>query len=291
MKPLDTKELNTIRSIVNGHWTNLGISAYGSETMGGNNPEILELVRSGVITQQAATLIDPIADAYLFGHMQRKLAQMGTDVENLSLDEFYTEIKRDPVPLSDAENAAIKYAKKWAGQYTRTITERSAGHVIARIQQVDNELFVADKQSNFIGESTTRAIKERWSVDALTTKLRQESGDVITDWDRVAGTELQNAHENGAADDIQGDYGPDARVAKLVNPNACKWCKLLYLDDNGIPKIFKLAELRANGDNVGKKKADWLPTLGVVHPNCFCSLIYVPDNYEFDDAGNLARKK
>jgi len=289
MKPLDIDELNKIRGIVNGHWTSLGISTFGTEAMGANHPELQSLIQQGIITQQAASLVDPVADAYLFGFMRRKLEQAGHDVLEMSLDEFHEIIGRDPSPLSDAELAAIRYAKKWGGQYARTVAERAAGRVIARIQQADNDSFVSTNRRELIADRTAEALQERWSPDSLAASLRAETGDSVTDWERVAQTEIQNAHEQGVADDIQSDYGPNARVAKLVNPNACKYCKQLYLNEDGVPKIFTLAELRANGDNVGKRKADWVATLGIVHPFCFCELIYIPDGYTFNDSGDLVR--
>jgi len=289
MKPLNSAEIDTIRNIVNGHWTSLGISTYGAENVGDIHPEIQQLIQRGVITHQAAALLDPVADAYIFGFLRRKLEQSGVDVKELSLDEFHGMLQRDPIPLSDAENASIAFAKKWGGQYARTVAERAAGRAVAKLAEIDTESFLADQKGNFIGESTAEALKDRWSPDSLAARLRAESGDNITDWDRVAATEIQNAVENGTADDIQQSFGGDPLVAKEVNPTACEYCKKVYLDDRGFPKIFKLSELRANGDNIGKKKENWLPVVGVVHPWCACTLIYIPQGFGFNDAGELTK--
>lgn len=289
MKPLNIDEIHTIRNIVNGHWTSLGISTYGTENVGEITPEIQRLIERGIITHQAASLLDPIADAYVFGFMRRRLEQSGVDVKELSLDEFHGMLERDPMPLSDAENAAIRFAKKWGGQYARTVAERASGRAVALLAEVDTESHLAEQGGNFVGESTAEALKERWSPESLAARLRAESGDNVTDWDRVAATEIQNAVENGTADDIQSSFGGDPLVAKEVNPTACEYCKKVYLDERGFPKIFKLSELRANGDNIGKKKENWLPVVGVVHPNCWCSLIYIPQGFGFNDAGELTK--
>ncbi len=47
----------------------------------------------------------------------------------------------------------------------------------------------------------------------------------------------------------------------------CPDCRRLFLED-GAPRVFPLSELRANGTNVGVKRANWKPVLGPVHPWC-----------------------
>lgn len=65
----------------------------------------------------------------------------------------------------------------------------------------------------------------------------------------------------------------------------CKFCIKFYTT-NGIgskPRIFKLADLMANGTNIGRRQKDWLPTVGPVHPFCRCVLNYLPDDYVWSD--------
>lgn len=42
--------------------------------------------------------------------------------------------------------------------------------------------------------------------------------------------------------------------------------------------------------NHGLKAADWLPTIGSVHPYCRCQLSVVPEGYEFEKM-NVASEK
>ena len=86
-------------------------------------------------------------------------------------------------------------------------------------------------------------------------------------------TELNNVWQLGRAQTIEERQGKEALVFKDVFAGGCRSCIKLYTTD-GIgskPRVFKLSELQANGDNIGKKQTDWLPVIGSTHPHCFNS--------------------
>ena len=61
------------------------------------------------------------------------------------------------------------------------------------------------------------------------------------------------------------------KVFKDVFVGGCRHCIRLYLT-GGIgsqPKIFKISDLIANGDNIGVKVNDWKPVISSTHPHCF----------------------
>ncbi len=124
--------------------------------------------------------------------------------------------------------------------------------------------------------------------------LREKTGDWERDWHRVAHTEMWDAKLQGEAESIaKGDSpfsskGIETKVYKRPAPNACKKCIQLYLESDKVtPIVFTLEQLRANGTNIGKKQADWVPTLGVLHPNCQCPLSIMPDGTKFNEQGEL----
>jgi hypothetical protein len=49
-------------------------------------------------------------------------------------------------------------------------------------------------------------------------------------------------------------------------------CRKLHTNPDGSPKIYTMAELEANGTNVGKPKSQWKAVIGGTHPNCRCAL-------------------
>lgn len=128
------------------------------------------------------------------------------------------------------------------------------------------------------------------------SELRKVTKDSRQDWDMVIRSELMNNRLEGEAKALLDGTSPysnkkgETLVFKRPNPDACKHCKRLYLEKDGItPKVFKLTDLMANGNNIGLKVADWKPTLGIVHPHCQCQLSVMPDNMEFKN-GELTIK-
>lgn len=81
-------------------------------------------------------------------------------------------------------------------------------------------------------------------------------------------------------------------VFKRPTPRACKQCVKHYLEEDGVvPKVFKLSEILANGDNYKKKMVDWKPVWGTMHPNCHCTRHIIPNDMMFDKEGDMIPKK
>jgi hypothetical protein len=112
-------------------------------------------------------------------------------------------------------------------------------------------------------------------------RLGHETGNWSRNWERVANTELQGAYNDGQIINAVRVYGDDASVARVPHPTACEFCAAMFLS-GGRPRIFTVDELIDNGTNVGKRSADWLPTIWPVHPNCRCDTQVVPPGFEFD---------
>ena len=46
--------------------------------------------------------------------------------------------------------------------------------------------------------------------------------------------------------------------------------------------VFPLKEIIANGNNIGRKVADWKPTISPTHPYCRCTINYKDPNIDWD---------
>ena len=66
----------------------------------------------------------------------------------------------------------------------------------------------------------------------------------------------------------------EMRVYFDVQPDACEACVRAYLTDShgSTPKRFSMEELLQNGTNEGKRRAQWRPVAGAMHPNCRCTM-------------------
>lgn len=138
-----------------------------------------------------------------------------------------------------------------------------------------------------IREATAEAVARAWSADRLASELGNRTQDWARDWRRIAVTELQGALNDAVAIRTLRLDGPEGRIARIPETNACEACKTLFLDGDGRPRIFTVAEIVANGTNVGKKRDEWRPTVWGIHPRCRCGTQRVPAGFAFNGAWEL----
>lgn len=206
-----------------------------------------------------------------------------------------TLIPAPPPGMPEPLREAWIQAKVRAGEYARGLgsvirqwpndVEREvwAGEDI--VTEVDAE--TRRKKRQAIRDLTAQAVAERWTPEKLASELGHKTQEWSRDWNRIAATELQNAHNEGVAISALRNDGPEARVARIPESNACADCKRLFLDEDGKPRIFTVVELAANGTNVGKPRSEWLPTLTAAHPRCRCGCYAVPNGMTLNDKGRL----
>lgn len=171
----------------------------------------------------------------------------------------------DDLPLSEFETRALAAASHLAGQWIRGLGNRVASDIQGAVLTHDKEARL--KALKGIRSAVATAVDRRKTSKQLKSDLGHMMGDWSRDWDRVAGTELHNAHQQGIADTYRAQHG-DPLVFKRVLPGACKSCSRLLQDEDGRPRTWKLSDLQRNGTNVGRKQADWLPVINGIHPHC-----------------------
>ena len=232
-------------------------------------------------------ITDLVTTSYQYGRLG---VLKGIDLSTMSekdVDDLLRNLK-----LTKAQQNSVEYAKVKAQESIDSLTQRITSNVITMAVQSDLAMWDAIK------EVIPTALENDTPRYKVIQELREKTGDMERDWHRVAHTEMFDAKLQGEAEAILNNESPlskkgaETLVYKKPAPNACAKCKQLYLERDGItPRVFKLSELLANGNNYGKKQADWVATLGVLHPNCLCVLNIMPDDTEFDSQGNLVYKK
>jgi hypothetical protein len=103
---------------------------------------------------------------------------------------------------------------------------------------------------------------------------------LTNDMERVARTELRDAHAEGAYQTLKAETERlglnDPEVYKITSPTACADCVRIW--GRGGSKRYRLSQVEAweaQGGNMGKPHQQWGPTIGTVHPNCGCGpLLY-----------------
>lgn len=285
MAILSEKQLKEIAEIIEKH---VGAMNYALTGKGKVEPSFLK--KFG-IPENAASLIK---NSYVLGKI---LLLMSEDEANkLSYEELKERAKH--ISLTKVERNSLAYAEQNAAQYVTALGYKMESKVHTKILAADKQLNLVTYQQNLIKDKVKEAIINRDTRGKLASELYHSLDDWTRDWKRVAHTELWNAKLQGEVVSIlQGDTihrntkGGDTTVFRRPAPDACRHCKRLYLEDDGVtPKTFKLSELIANGDNVGKKTAEWQPTTHTTHPNCTCPIAVLPEGFGFDTLGNLEFK-
>lgn len=221
---------------------------------------------------------DTIFTSFHFGLLSDTLKGIG-EVENITYQDLFDYISNgDYIPLTQQELATLNSIK------TQSLSSlRSSNNRI--FQDINNVLHDNSRktQEEFIRKEIEQGVRNKKTTREIANEIAHKTGDWSRDFDRIVQYTSQTAYEHGKAAAIQRQYGEDVYVYKKVYEGACKHCIRLYLTKGlgSAPKIFKLSQLIANGSNIGRKVADWLPTLDPIHPYCRCSLVYLSINENF----------
>lgn len=274
MRQLNKKVISRLKQIVSQH-TSVFMTFVTGE--GRPSPELLkELDLPPGITD----LIDTF---YKYGKVK---AVLGTDFTGMPEPDIDEAI--DNAVLTHMQRRSIEMTKIRATAFLERLTQQIETDVVSEAVNSDITMW------NTLSEETPNAIQESLSREKFRQRLIEKTQDWNRDWHRVSHTELWEAKCQGEAQAIMHGESVLSRdkaetiVYKSPNPDACPKCKELFLEADGVtPKTFNIQDLIANGDNVGKKRADWKPVIGCVHPNCHCVLMVKPPNTVFDERGKI----
>lgn len=188
------------------------------------------------------------------------------------------------IPLTEEEEFALQTVKNRA--YT-DIT--SLGN---RMRTGLSNVILSNNQSqailvqNMIKQKTIKAVELRMGARGLAADLAETSQDWEVDWLRIAYYLTHEAYNSGRAQSILKEYGADAEVYFDVYIGACNRCKELYLvdpeDPDSEPIVFKLKDIIANGNNIGRKVKEWKPTISPTHPYCRCTINHKKSGFAWD---------
>lgn len=224
-----------------------------------------------------------IEHAFLFGILAEAI---GDDrAKKMSYNQFQKFLASGNfIPLTEEEEFALQTVKNRAytditglGNRMRTSLSNS---VLRNNQQ--QSLLV----QKVIKKKTINAVELRLGARGLAADLANTSKDWEVDWLRIAYYLTHEAYNSGRAQSILKQYGSDAEVYFDVFPGACKSCKELFLidpeDGDSEPIVFKLSDIISNGNNIGRKVSEWLPTISPIHPYCRCIINHKKSGFAWD---------
>lgn len=250
--------------------------------------EVRRLRQQGLLTSASEDLVQ---EAYMFGVYSGRLPAKAP--EDIKLGEFVRFMGGTLPALSFEEKKAVEHAKRNLAVYIRGLGNAMSkkGHQIL----IDGDSKLRRTRMMQIRKVGSEGIDQRKTVRRIAQQLKELTQDQTRDWMRIVVTEVNNAVQEGRLASIIKAGGKDPMVFKRVRPDACPYCKLLYLKKDGVtPKVFRLSELINNGSNVGRKAGrphhkhtGWKACVESTHPWCMCVLMHLPDGFSFDKHGNM----
>jgi len=223
----------------------------------------------------------PFQSAYLFGKLSQALGDNNT--KKLNYNDLKKYIRNGQYEkMTPFEKDTYRIAQKRTYGHIKGLQEKIKNTINGII--VENDSKHRAEYEKLIGNTVKKAVRDRQSVKDIVSAIGNKTNDWGRDLGRIAETEMHAVYQLGRAEQIVKQYGWDAEVYFDVFPMACRHCIKLFLT-KGIgsqPKIFKLSELIANGNNIGRKVDDWVPSLTGIHPFCRCQIHYLHKNYEWN---------
>lgn len=245
------------------------------------------LERNNVEWRKELGKISPYYQSYLFGKLSGVLSP--SQLQSIDYNDFSQYIERKQFKtLSNTEKAMFNAAATRSYAYIKSMGSRMKDIINNAVSQ--EEIKLLTEQQRILEHTTIKremieGVLKKKSIQSIVSDIGHSLEDWNRDWGRIVETEMQGIYQIGVAQQIMENHGTEAFVYKEVYPQACSYCIHAYTTQ-GIgskPRIFKLIDLIANGDNIGLKRKDWKPVLGPQHPFCRCNLRYIPKGYIWDD--------
>jgi len=288
-KPLSDKQREKISKLIADHHLAFAVEVLGPDAI--PRAELQRLQREGILKQHE---VEHAQVAIPAAHMLGKQAASNAQLARMPPEQFWQFIEHAPPQFSKHDLDAMNAAKAVVG---RLIVNLGVG-LLNEFESASHEEAAKLRQEalGVVQHEVALGIARRSAKEKIQRRLRDKLGESERNWALVVQTELHNAQEYGKALGLGAD-GRDPIVYKRPRPDACRFCKLLYLVDGVRPRLFRLSVLVKNGTNYGKRArrpsfrgagaTEWKATVGCVHPGCQCEMHQMPEGMTFDKQGKL----
>lgn len=303
-RPLTKQEINRIQQAIKERFQfildQMAPDEYppNEETL--NRWKALGIIERNVTQESFALSIAPegrlIYNAFLFGKLHQAV-EAGETFESVMT-------AARTLPLLKPDLYAIRVAEQQTGNYITAFGDTMAKEVGQLVTAKNRDIvrqMAVDFHSQRLHATDFEGLETDGSVETwqgFSSELARKFDDYETDWDRIGFYELHDAQSQGRGMELMETYGPQHLVYKMPLPTACPQCRFLYLEEDGAtPRLFRLEEMLAWGNNIGRKPlpvkgghvsdgkrvdgAEPLkPVAGQIHPWCQCSGPHLFTGYE-----------
>ena len=233
------------------------------------------LIAAGVDLDKFKNKKGIVEHAFLFGILAEAIGDKRA--QNMSYAQFKKFLASGNfIPLTEEEEFALQTLKNRAYTDITSLGSRMRTGLSNNILRNNQQQSVLVQQ--MIKQKAIKAAELRVGARGLAADLAETSKDWEVDWLRIAYYLTHEAFNSGRAQSILKNHGADAEVYFDVYEGACNHCRELLLTDpedvNSEPIVFKLKDIIANGNNIGRKVAEWKATISPIHPYCRCTINY-----------------
>lgn len=241
------------------------------------------LIAAGINLDQYKNKRGIVEHAFLFGILAEAIGD--ARAKRMTYAQFQKFLSSGNfIPLTEEEEFALQTVKNRAYTDITSLGNRMRTGLSNVVLKNNMEQSVLVQK--MIREKTIKATELRMGARGLAADFASTSEDWEVDWLRIAYYLTHEAFNSGRAQSILKNHGADAEVYFDVYPGACKHCRELYLTDSEDPDsepiVFKLKDIIANGNNIGRKAKDWKPTISPTHPYCRCTINFKKPGFAWD---------
>jgi hypothetical protein len=168
-----------------------------------------------------------------------------------------------------AREGAIDFLEGMFARYADKAAEQLTADLLGRVEAQLMPFTNREEGKNVYDLLRDKEASKRYLGHALNDTVKEWRNR----WKTIVDTELARASNYGAMDAIlhnNQSKAPEEITVYKVGPldgAVCDECRKFWFHEGGIPRVYKMSELIAGGSNLGRKRADWRPTVDNTHPN------------------------
>jgi hypothetical protein len=168
------------------------------------------------------------------------------------------------------KDGAIDYLERITDRYITKASDQLTSEVVSHLETAITPL-KDRREISAVRELV--ANKEAITGKYLGNALKDTVANWESRWRTIMRTELNRAANWGAMDSILQN-NPEKQVHEIYvykrgNPygNSCEQCQKFWFAPDGVtPKVYRMSELMGSS-NMGRKRAQWVPTIDPTHPH------------------------
>jgi len=277
MALLDRATESRVMQIVNAVVSSFSVFALGRE-LGQTIPQAAS-ASLGITTAGRLTFLE---SSYLAGKVATAI---GTDtLRTMTEPQLVSFITNNNIVLTEADRVTINAMKENTERWLQGRTAAWQAKMRAEIAVAD-QAWRATIASTTFDNAGALAVARNTALVNLVNRVEDSSAEWAADVDRLVQSEMNNFFQEAQTADLSGEE----IVYKQPRVSACPHCLRICVKPDGSFRRFKLKDVAGNS-NIGRKAAQWVFTIGPIHPYCYC-VLYRESDVSKGPHRSLARAK